>query len=117
MDNSNLLRSCDETFISFNNDDVSNKINFVRIGVDIDRLGDIDTMNESFKAVFTITALWEENKKIEKYNEERDWNPSLYVENILNLSDNQCHYEVSYNELTKKSQVKMIQKIKGVFSY
>jgi hypothetical protein len=71
-------------------------LNFASIGVDIDRLGDIDTMNESFKAVSTITAVWEENKKIQKYFKS--------IENILNLSDNECH-EVSYNELTKTSKI------------
>ena len=115
MDSLSHLRSFGENSISLNND-INTKIKHVTIGVDIDRLGDIDTMNESFKAVFTINAMWdEENKKIEKYNPEIDWNPSLYIENLLNQSDNECHYEVSYDEETKITRVKMIQKIKGNF--
>ena len=112
MDNLSLLRSCNEHIIYLNND--MNQKN-VKISVDINRIGDIDTMNESFKAFFTITAIWDENKKIEKYNPETDWNPSLYIENLLNQSDNECNYEVAYNERTKMSSVKMIQKTKGRF--
>jgi hypothetical protein len=81
-----MLQSYQVPF-GFNMQRLSQPIELVRIvniGVQFDRIGEIDTMNEKFYAELTIEAQWKENKKIERFNAENEWNPRLYVENIIN---------------------------------
>jgi hypothetical protein len=52
----------------------------VLIGIQFDRIGEIDTMNEKFYAELTIEAKWAENKIIGSFNPETEWNPRLYIE-------------------------------------
>ncbi len=42
----------------------------VTIGIQFDRIGEIDTMNEKFYAELTIEAKWKEKKIISKYNQD-----------------------------------------------
>ena len=85
----------------------------VTLFIGFDRIGDIDTMNETYKAVVTIEATWDDSKKIENYNPEKDWNPELYVENILQQTEKTVSYNVQYISDTKTSRVTETQKIKG----
>jgi hypothetical protein len=52
----------------------------VSIGIKIERIGEIDTMNEKFYAELTIEAKWKENRIISWFNPESEWNPKLYIE-------------------------------------
>ena len=85
----------------------------VKIGIEFNRIGDIDTMNETYKANIKIQATWEENRKIEKYNAETDWNPSLFIENILQQNECTTKYDVDFNILTNSTKITQTQIIKG----
>jgi hypothetical protein len=70
----------------------------VTISVQFDRIGEIDTMNENFYAELTIEAKWKENKIIEKYSPEFEWNPKLYIENAINEPKERVKYSVVNEE-------------------
>jgi hypothetical protein len=59
-------------------------IKHVMIGIQFDRIGEIDTMNEKYYAELTIEAKWKVNKIISVFNPETEWNPKLYIENAIN---------------------------------
>jgi hypothetical protein len=52
----------------------------VTIGIQFDRIGEIDTMNEKFYAELTIESQWRENKIIHNYDTNVDWDPKLFIE-------------------------------------
>jgi hypothetical protein len=82
----------------------------VSVGVQFDRIGEIDTMNEKFYAELTIEAQWQENKKIEAYHPDSEWNPKLHIDNLINESYQQIKYFVehdsSFTTVTERRTVK-----------
>ena len=67
----------------------------IRISVEFQWFGQIDTANEKFQCRIRIESKWYENELMTEYNSKIDWNPLLYIEN--------CCYEKfqkPYNSIT-----------------
>ena len=85
----------------------------VSIGIQFDRFGEIDTMNEKYQADVKIVATWEDDQVIDKYIEGIHWNPELYVENLLTENRKTTKYMIE--RINEKNTTKIIQtqNIKG----
>jgi hypothetical protein len=65
----------------------------VQVTIEFLRIGEIDTMNEKYSAEIRIDAKWlEKDTSIEKYNPEQHWNPKLFIENVLQISNEKVIY-------------------------
>ncbi len=65
----------------------------VKITIEFLRIGEIDTVNEKYSAEIRIDAKWlEKGTSIEKYNPEQHWNPKLFIENALQISNEKIIY-------------------------
>lgn len=90
----------------------SSSIKQVQIGIEFVRIGEIDNMNEKYQAEIRITANWHSNENIITYDPKVNWNPLLYIENMLTKSEEQTSYEVESNDDDGQT-VKEIKIIKG----
>lgn len=86
----------------------------VQIGIQFDRIGEIDTVNENFKAEVSIEAKWKENRVIKKYNPEKDWNPRLYIENSLQETKDLTRYYVENDETTNTCTITLRRIVRGI---
>lgn len=86
----------------------------VLIGIQFDRIGEIDTANEKFQADITIEAKWREFTIIDKYDPEVHWNPRLYVENSLQEIKDQIKYSIERDEKTNTSIITQRRNLKGI---
>jgi hypothetical protein len=67
--------------------------------VEFTKLGDIDTLNERYNAVFNIESRWVEHKDTDmvKYDPNKNWNPKLYIENAFIDPKETIRYSISRN--------------------
>jgi hypothetical protein len=65
QDTANSVQAENETPLLLKN---QKRPRIVTIGIQFDRIGEIDTINEKFYAELTIQSQWRENKIIKKYN-------------------------------------------------
>ena len=93
--------------------EMENSTKEVSIGIKFDRIGEIDNMNERYYADVTIEASWEENRVINKYNETVDWNPSLYIENIMVENKSTIKFFTEKNPDNNTTKITQILTIKG----
>ena len=73
-------------------------IRTIELEISLHKLDSLDLMNENFSAEFHITAEWKENKELVQYNNEKMWNPQLYIKNEIKNSKNQKSYELTIIE-------------------
>lgn len=76
------------------------------------KIGEIDTLKEAFQAEVNIESKWMLHEDIEIYDPKINWNPSLYVENSLIISET-----ISY-DIIKENGVKFViesRSVKGEF--
>jgi hypothetical protein len=94
----------------------SKTLKTVRCTIEFLQIGEVDTMNERYQAIVKIKARWHEKTEITgEYDSNLDWNPKLYVENILHeKSMEQVSYEV-INENTGKTIIIETRIVKGWF--
>ncbi len=85
----------------------------VTVGIQFEKLGEIDTMNEKYTAEVTIEANWEDDKIVEKYNEANDWNPNLYIENIIQETKRTAKYKTEKILERNTTKITQILNIKG----
>jgi hypothetical protein len=71
---------------------VSSAFEFVRIG-------EIDTIKESFQAEVIIESKWLSTDDIEIYEPKKHWNPKLFVENAIVVKE-----AISYDVIKEQSQ-------------
>ena len=66
-------------------DDDTDSIRYVQVYIEFRRIGEIDTMNEKYHADFSIESKWIERQELvgDEYDPRRDWNPKLFIENLL----------------------------------
>jgi hypothetical protein len=86
----------------------------VYVCVQITKIGDIDTMNERFQAVFNIESRWVEDQLIDKYDPERHWNPKIYVENIFQDISQDIKYQIERVNHSHRTLIVEKRKIKGL---
>ena len=55
----------------------------VQISVQFLRIGEIDTINERYYAEINIESKWIDIGDLNNYDPKNNWNPKLYIENIL----------------------------------
>jgi hypothetical protein len=68
---------------------------YVEIVVEFFRIGEIDTMNEKYRAELNIESKWVENDiNIEQYDPKIHWNPQLFIENALQETKQTIDYEI-----------------------
>ena len=58
------------------------------------KVGEIDTMNEKYYAEFLFTISWSENKLISVYDKKKDWNPMIYIDNVIGKSEEIVEYKL-----------------------
>jgi hypothetical protein len=97
---------------SQSNDVLSNQ-KTVSIAFQFERIGEIDTLNEKYSAWLKIEASWEDDKHIENYNSDIDWNPGLSIENVIQQNECNIRYEIEYNNEIKTTKITEIKTIKG----
>ena len=61
------------------------------------KIGDIDTMNEKYYAEFLFNVSWSENKLISEYDKKKDWNPMIFIDNIMGKADETIEYKTAIN--------------------
>ena len=71
---------------------VSSAFEFVRIG-------EIDTIKETFQAEVIIESKWLSTEDIETYEPKKHWNPKLFIENAIVVKE-----VVSYDVVKEQSQ-------------
>jgi hypothetical protein len=91
----------------------SNTVKKVYVSVQITKIGDIDTMNERFQAVFNIESRWIEDQIIDKYDPEKHWNPKVYVENVFQDINEDIKYQIERVTNSNRTVVVEKRKIKG----
>lgn len=86
------------------------------------RIGLIDSIAGKFEASLIIQAKWfddknlEENKDIMSYDAEKHWNPKLYIENDLSVTEEMVHSVVQESEsLVCVTEYKILEGCKSVF--
>ena len=73
-------------------------------------------MNEKFQADIKIESSWDDEYVNDKYNELSDWNPNLFVDNILTESRKTIKYKTERINERNTTKVTQIQCIKGKVS-
>ena len=66
-----------------NNDENDTSIKEIECRVEFVNIGEVDTFNEQFKAYVIIRSRWYETEKIVEYDAEKQWNPKLYIQNLI----------------------------------
>ena len=87
------------------------ELKVVQVLVQFCRIGEIDTINEKFQAEVYMECTWLDKELSTDYNPKVHWNPELYIENAINLSE-----EIKYRVLkinNSSSEITEIRLIKG----
>ena len=95
---------------------VENKLSkkIVRINVEFEWFGQIDTANEKFQCRVRIESKWYENEIMTEYNSKQDWSPLLYIDNCSYEKMNEnVSYEIVIHE--NKTLITEIRISEGVF--
>jgi hypothetical protein len=93
----------------------------VFICFEFSKIGEIDTLNERYQAVFHIEIRWIEQEIIEKYEPDKHWNPKIYVENVFQeIVENKKYTtqpipQTNYTLITESRRIKGIQKLKSKY--
>jgi hypothetical protein len=70
----------------------------------------LDTMNEKYNADIVIESKWIDNTDIKKYDPNVDWNPHLFIENLISTIKETITYnlrrENGYNIITETRKTK-----------
>ena len=86
----------------------------IRISVEFQWFGQIDTANEKFQCRIRIESKWYENELMTEYNSKIDWNPLLYIENCCYEKLNEdVSYEIIIHD--NKTLITEIRISEGVF--
>ena len=76
----------------------SNETNFkiVEVLFQFCRIGEIDTLNEKFQGEIYIESKWVDKEvKNNHYDPKKMWNPELFIENAIQLTNVDVKYHVS----------------------
>ena len=86
----------------------------IRISVEFQWFGQIDTANEKFQCRIRIESKWYENELMTEYNSKINWNPLLYIENCCYEKLNEdVSYEIIIHD--NKTLITEIRISEGVF--
>lgn len=55
----------------------------IQCRVEFITLGEVDTFREQFKAHVLVRSRWTHQQKITEYDPKKDWNPKLFLENLI----------------------------------
>lgn len=84
----------------------------VEVAFEFVKIGEINTMNETFQAEIVIESKWETTEDLTIYDPKKHWNPNLYIDNAINIKE-MLRYEVSLKDKTKI--ITEFRSIKGQF--
>ena len=95
----------------------------VQVEVIFRRIGVIDTINQNFQAVITVKSSWIDNNVTDSYKRDKNWNPKLFISNLVSNGDEVITYLEQKDEnnniiITEKRNVKGKKfkiLIKGIF--
>jgi hypothetical protein len=85
----------------------------VQISVQFLRIGEIDTINERYYAEINIESKWIDIGDLNNYDPKNNWNPKLYIENILLEPKEIIKYEIK--KFYDMIRIKETRLIKGFF--
>ena len=74
-------------------------------------------MNEKFSADIKIESSWEDENVIDRYNESTDWNPNLFIDNILSENRKTMKYKIERISERNTTKITQIQNIKGKINF
>jgi hypothetical protein len=82
-----------------NKSEIDQQPRIVRVMIEFTKLGEIDTLNDRFQAVFTIESKWIETRDTDmtEYDPSKHWNPKLFIENAFQDPKETISYSVSRN--------------------
>ena len=69
----------------------------VKLKIEISRIGDLNSMNESFQACVILNSEWIETENISEYDPALHWNPEFYIENLLSDFKEENTYKIIKN--------------------
>lgn len=82
----------------------------IQVSVEFLRFGEIDTMNEKYYAEICIEAIWAINRPIKAYDPNVEWNPKLYIENLLLDPKEEITYEIKrFYDMVVIKEIKLIK--------
>ena len=88
----------------------------IRICVEFQWFGQIDTANEKFQCRIRIESKWYENELMQEYDPKINWNPKLYIENsVYDKFDQKIEYEIKHAVGNNKTLIIETRLIHGVF--
>ena len=70
----------------------------VDIEIVFNRIGIIDIINEFFQAEINIESSWIDDQVFEKYDPDKNWNPKLYIKNIITTNKEDIKYFVTKDD-------------------
>lgn len=110
----NVLASISKTFSmqSETSKESNSPIKEIQCRVEFVNFGEVDTFHEQFKAFVIIRSRWYETEKIEEYDKKKQWNPKLYIQNLI---PEKFYENVTYKvtQLEDKTEITEIRSCKG----
>ena len=85
----------------------TNNIKYVQVFIEFLRLGEMDTMHEKYIAEVLIESKWTDHNNLGKYDPNVDWNPKLFIENLISVTKENITYTV-----TKENGLNVITEIR-----
>jgi hypothetical protein len=87
----------------------------VKVYIEFNRIGEIDTLEEKYKAEITVEAKWLHEGFIDEYDSKKYWNPKLSIENLAESTREQVSYKLKKDSNNSTTKITEIQRIKGIF--
>lgn len=63
------------------------ELKYIRITFEFIRILEIDSINEKYTAEICIESEWYEDDEIVEYSTDKNWNPKLFIENSLSITE------------------------------
>jgi hypothetical protein len=79
----------------------------VEVSIVFLQIGEVDTINEKFQANIKITSKWCEYTVLDDYDSRKDWNPEIFISNVLHLE--KFKEEISYDLLKYSDKTIIIE--------
>lgn len=94
--------------------DSSENLKMIECRVEFVTLGEVDTFREQFKAHVLVRSRWMHQEKITSYDPKQDWNPKLFLENLI---PEKFYEEVKYKlvQVDDRTEITEIRSCKGTF--
>lgn len=88
---------------------------FVEVSFEYIGIGEVNTMHENYHAELIIESTWlSDDANIKEYDPEVDWNPNLFIYNVIKIKEENISYKIN-RASSSKCYITEIRKVKGCF--